>query len=182
MSYWNRESSERKAKGLLFFCTAWSLPFVVAGTFRNLHGFCKRQFASRKGRFLYGNKAPFSSMRTCGFHKFNRTLTKTHVRIYEKCRNPDQIVRLHSLPRKCVIHVCSYLPRHIYLPLTLVLLSPDITCICKQCGSRSVGFWSGSALFVIQYVNSYQQTALSNLIGWQLEIGVASQFIQLDMG
>ena len=25
--------------------------------------------------------------------------------------------------------------------LTLVLLNPDISCICKQCRSRSVGFW-----------------------------------------
>ena len=33
--------------------------------------------------------------------------------------------------------------------------------------------WSGSALFVIQYVNLYQQSGLSNLVGWQLEMGVA---------
>ena len=33
--------------------------------------------------------------------------------------------------------------------------------------------WSGSALFVIKYVNLYQQSGLSNLIGWQLEMGVA---------
>ena len=34
--------------------------------------------------------------------------------------------------------------------------------------------WFGSALFVIQYMNLYQQSWLSNLIGWQLEMGVAS--------
>ena len=35
--------------------------------------------------------------------------------------------------------------------------------------------WSGPALFVIQYVNLYQvQGQLSNLIGWQLKVGVAS--------
>ena len=34
--------------------------------------------------------------------------------------------------------------------------------------------WPGSALFVIQYVNSYQQAALSNLICWQLEMCLAS--------
>ena len=34
--------------------------------------------------------------------------------------------------------------------------------------------WSGSALFVIQYGNICQQSRLSNLIGCQLEIGVAS--------
>ena len=25
-------------------------------------------------------------------------------------------------------------------PLTLVLLNPDISCLCKQCRSRSIGF------------------------------------------
>ena len=34
--------------------------------------------------------------------------------------------------------------------------------------------WSGSALFVIQYVNIYQQPGSSYLIGWKLEVGVAS--------
>ena len=34
--------------------------------------------------------------------------------------------------------------------------------------------WSGSALFVIQYVNLYKKYGLNSLIGWQLEVGVAS--------
>ena len=36
--------------------------------------------------------------------------------------------------------------------------------------------WSGSALFAIQYLNLYQQRGQSacNLIGWKLEVGVAS--------
>ena len=34
--------------------------------------------------------------------------------------------------------------------------------------------WSGSALFVINYVNLYQQSGSSNLIGWKLEVGMAS--------
>ena len=34
--------------------------------------------------------------------------------------------------------------------------------------------WSGSALFVLQYVNLYQKSRLSNLIGQELEVGVAS--------
>ena len=38
--------------------------------------------------------------------------------------------------------------------------------------------WSGSALFAIKYVNLIQQTWSSNLIGWKLEMGVASKFIQ----
>ena len=34
--------------------------------------------------------------------------------------------------------------------------------------------WSGSALFVIKCVILYQQPGLRNLIGWKLEVGVAS--------
>ena len=33
--------------------------------------------------------------------------------------------------------------------------------------------WSGSALFAIQYLISYQQPGSSNLTGWKLEVGVA---------
>ena len=41
---------------------------------------------------------------------------------------------------------------------------------------------SEEALFAIKYVNSYQQTGSSNLIGLKLEMGVVSQFIQHDKG
>ena len=34
--------------------------------------------------------------------------------------------------------------------------------------------WSGSLQFVIQYMNLYPQSELSNLIGWQSEMGLAS--------
>ena len=34
--------------------------------------------------------------------------------------------------------------------------------------------WSGSTLFVIKYVDLNQQSGSNNLIGWQLEVGVAS--------
>ena len=34
--------------------------------------------------------------------------------------------------------------------------------------------WSGSALFAIKYVNSYQQSGSINLIGWKFGKGVAS--------
>ena len=42
--------------------------------------------------------------------------------------------------------------------------------------------WSGSALFVIKYVNIYQKPGSNNLIGWKLEVIVASKFIQHDKG
>ena len=56
--------------------------------------------------------------------------------------------------------------------LTLVLLNPDIPCLCNQCSEEAN--WSGSALFAIQYVNLYQQPGSSNLIGWKLKVGGAS--------
>ena len=34
--------------------------------------------------------------------------------------------------------------------------------------------WSGSTLFFIQFVNLYEQTTLSFLIGWQSETSVAN--------
>ena len=38
--------------------------------------------------------------------------------------------------------------------------------------------WSVSALFIIKYVSFYQKPGLSYLIGWKLEVGMASGFIQ----
>ena len=40
--------------------------------------------------------------------------------------------------------------------------------------------WSGPVPFVIQYVNLYQQSGISNLISWQLEMGLIGW--QLEMG
>ena len=34
--------------------------------------------------------------------------------------------------------------------------------------------WSGSALFAMKYLNLYQQSGSSNLIGCKLEVGMAS--------
>ena len=42
--------------------------------------------------------------------------------------------------------------------------------------------WSGSALFVIKYVNLYQKPGSSYLIGWKLVVGMASSFIQHEKG
>ena len=37
-----------------------------------------------------------------------------------------------------------------------------------------VEYWSGSTLFVIQYAYLYQYPGASNLIGWKVEVGMAS--------
>ena len=75
------------------------------------------------------------------------------------------------------IRACHPLRFH----LTFVLLNPDIPCFANsvdpdqlaQLASEEAN-WSGSALFAIKYVNLYQQSGSSNLIGWKLEMGVAS--------
>ena len=47
-------------------------------------------------------------------------------------------------------------------------------CKLKIQISEEAANWSGSALFVIKYVNLYQHPGSSSLIGWQLEGGVSS--------
>ena len=70
--------------------------------------------------------------------------------------------------------------------LTLVLLNTYIPVFANSVDldhlASEEANWSGSALFAIKYVNLYQQSRSSNLIGWKLGMGVASQFIQQDKG
>ena len=53
------------------------------------------------------------------------------------------------------------------MPILANSVDPD------QLASKEVN-WSGSALFVMKYVNFCQKLGSSNLIGWKLEVGVAS--------
>ena len=53
-------------------------------------------------------------------------------------------------------------------PVLANIVDPD------QLASEAEANWSGSALFVIKYVNICQKLQSSNLIGWKLEVGVAS--------
>ena len=69
-------------------------------------------------------------------------------------------------------------PQHMFSWRSKKTINPSLnehnmTCLSKQCRSRSVG-WSGSGLFVIKYVNFYQKPGSSYLTGWKLEVGVAS--------
>ena len=66
--------------------------------------------------------------------------------------------------------------------LTLVLLNQDMSCPIfansvdpDQLASEEAN-WSGIALFAIKYVNLYQQSGSSYLIGWKLEMGVALNY------
>ena len=62
--------------------------------------------------------------------------------------------------------------------LTLLMLSTTCPVLANsvdpdQLASEEANR-SGSALFVIKYVNFYQKPGSNNLIGWKLEVGVAS--------
>ena len=62
--------------------------------------------------------------------------------------------------------------------LTLLLLNTTYPVLANsvdpdQLASEEANC-SGSALFVIKYVNLYQQPGPNDLIGWKLEVGVAS--------
>ena len=68
--------------------------------------------------------------------------------------------------------------RSIFMNLALLLLNTTCPALANsvdpdQLASEEAN-WSGSALFVIKYVNFYQNSGSSNLIGWKLEVGVAS--------
>ena len=75
-----------------------------------------------------------------------------------------------------------------FLHRTLTLLLLNTTCpvltnsVDPDQLASSEANRSGSALFVIKYVNFYQKPGSSNLIGLELEVGMASQFIQHDKG
>ena len=61
--------------------------------------------------------------------------------------------------------------------LTLLLLNMTCPVLAKsvdpdQLASEEAD-WSGSAMFVIKYVNFYQKPRSSNLIGWKLDVGMA---------
>ena len=62
--------------------------------------------------------------------------------------------------------------------LTLLLLTTTCAVLANSVDPDQLAseeaYWTGSALFVIKYVNFYQKPGSSNLSGWELEVGVAS--------
>ena len=62
--------------------------------------------------------------------------------------------------------------------LTLLLLNTTCPVLANSVDPDQLvseeANWSGAALFVIKYVNFYPKPDSINLIGWKLEVGVAS--------
>ena len=63
-----------------------------------------------------------------------------------------------------------------YSLLTLLLLNTKCPVLANSVDSDQLAEanWSESALFFIKYVNFYQKPGSINLIGWKLEVGMAS--------
>ena len=59
--------------------------------------------------------------------------------------------------------------------LTPILLNPDSPAFANSVDPDQLDSedWSRSALFVIKFLNLYEQLGSSNLIGWKLNVGVA---------
>ena len=80
--------------------------------------------------------------------------------------------------------ICSYWEQilyfkpHFWKTLTILLLNMTCPVLAKSEDPDQVASgeanWSRSVLFVIKYVNFYQKPGSSNLIGWKLEVGMAS--------
>ena len=76
-----------------------------------------------------------------------------HNEIKYYADTPSYLELCQTVLEKCDVPISS---NHAYWNftaqstlITLVLLNPDIPCLCKQYRSRSVGYFSGSALFAI---------------------------------
>ena len=58
----------------------------------------------------------------------------------------DQVTE--TFPQEFDFRYTSYEGKCVHLNLTLVLLNPDIPCLCKQCRSRSVGFFRSQLIWI----------------------------------
>ena len=59
------------------------------------------------------------------------------------------------------------------LKLTLVLLTPDMPCLCKQCRSRSVGFWRSQLIWICiichEVCEFVSTTWITTVIDWKIK-------------
>ena len=66
-------------------------------------------------------------------------------KIWANSADPDQ------MPQNIISDQCLYFCHsdHSFTDkLTLVLLNPDMPCLCKQCRSTSVGFWRSQMIWI----------------------------------
>ena len=71
---------------------------------------------------------------------------------------------LKLLSIKDTFDFSNYPLEYVILVLTLVLLNPDIPCLCKQCRSRSVGFWRSQLIWICTVCHSVCESISTTLI------------------
>ena len=67
------------------------------------------------------------------------------------------IKQIESFTIFVIVDTALFLKQHTlyqYIFLTLVLLNPDISCLCKQWRSRSVGFWRSQMIWICTVCHS----------------------------
>ena len=88
--------------------------------------------------------------------------------LWKLSKNYYQILLLNKSSVKTMPHITgTFLLLNTTCPVLANSVDPD------QLASEEAN-WSASALFVIKYMNFHQKPVPSNLIGWKIEVGVAS--------
>ena len=115
-----------------------------------------------KGKSFFQRQAPiFLEVFKYWYQEGNSLYAKV-VSLY---KNNSEIFQVNSVTLP--VQILTLLLLDMTCPVLATSVDPD------QLDSEEAN-WSGSALFVIKYVNIYQKPGSSNLIGWKLEVGVAS--------
>ena len=101
-----------------------------------------------------------------------------HPKSYEITDKKQNWCLLKAMDARPIIPNFQQKCTHYLQFLTLLLLSTTCPVLANSVDpdqlASSEANWSGSALFVIKYVNFYQKPGSSNLIGWKLKEGMAS--------
>ena len=123
-------------------------------------------------------KCPFYSATSLQYHTPDILMWHNHQSYYtdtgatspsSACATKEQLVSTIGSLR----YDNSQLPDPEPDTLSTKVLGPVLTLLLLNTTCPVLANWSGSALFVIKYVNFYQKLGSSNLIGWKLEVGVA---------
>ena len=162
--------------------------------------FNRKEFAPHGSKFFPFRVDPFSDRtwlaeKQTGSHK-SCLLCKTEAEIYHVYQIPRKMKRscqkiaklacikrqtqdIYSLTFNWVSFNLTSTDVGSTVHLTLVLLNPDKPCLCKQC--RSISWFLKKpndlnlhCLSFSMWLKMYQQSGSSNVIGWNLERGVAS--------
>ena len=78
-----------------------------------------------------------------GLSKLYRPRTRRLIWVYTVCQSASDLYTTTG----CILYFFHFQNSY-SKELTLVLLNPDIPCLCKQCRFRSVGFWRSQLIWI----------------------------------